>query len=154
MVDAGPVQVAAGISDSFLVEAERALAEGDLDKAEYWLGMADLGYWSSADARLRWAWRVAEVKAARGQSVDAVGVVDRLTQLVAEPSSFGSGTSGGSVYGTYVALRPTMQAELVPQVLDLAPSIEWPARFQMARAWCADVELPDRPAWCGSGEAP
>ncbi len=153
-VDAAPVQVAAGISDTFLIEAERALAGGDLDKAEYWLGMADLGYWSSADARLRWAWRVAEVKAARGHATEAASVVDRLMDLVAEPSSFGPGTSGGSVYGTYVALRPTMQAELVPQVLDLTPSIEWPTRFQTARTWCADVEPQARPAWCGSGEAP
>lgn len=154
VVDTESAQLVAGLSDSYLREAERAQAQGDLDQAEYWLGMADLGYWARSDARLKWAWRLAEVKAARGDAADAVALVDRLQDLVSEPSSFGPGTGGGAVYGTYVALRPTMQAELVPQVLDLTPTIDWPARLQTARAWCADVAPDARPAWCGTTEMP
>ncbi len=153
-VDTGPVQLAAGLSDSFLLEAERAQAQGDLDRAEYWLGMADLGYWARSDARLRWAWRLAEVKAAHGDLVDALALADRLQALVAEPSSFGPGTAGGAVYGTYVALRPTMQAELVPQVLDLTPTIDWPERSQAAESWCLGLAPNARPASCGAEVVP
>lgn len=148
VVDLAPAQLVVGLSDSYLLEAEHTQALGDLDRAEYWLGMADLGYWARSDARLRWAWRLAEVKAARGDVAGALALMDRLSAILAEPSSFGPGTGGGSVYGTYVALRPTMQAELVPQVLDLTPTIDWPARFQAARAWCADVAPDARPSWC------
>jgi hypothetical protein len=105
--------------------------------AEYWLGIADLGYWARSDSRLRWAWRLAELRAERGDFAGAVELAGRLRGLLDEPSSFGAGTGGGSVFGTYVAVRPTLESEMVPQVLDLAPTIDWPERLATARSWCA-----------------
>ncbi|MBL8095664.1 MAG: O-antigen ligase family protein [Anaerolineales bacterium] len=145
-----------GLSDAALAAAERALAAGDPAEAEYWLALADLGYWAQSSARLRWAWRLAEVRAVRGDPVGAITLASRLQELTREPSSFGPGTGGGSVYGTYVAVRPTLQAELVPQVLDLAPTVDWPARFAIATGWCAQVEATERAGLplCASGERP
>ncbi len=145
-----------GVSDAALVAAERAQTLGDLDGAEYWLGMADLGYWARSGARLRWAWRLAEVRAQRGDVLGALELADRLRALTREPSSFGLGTAGGTVYGTYVAVRPTLQAELVPQVLDLAPTVDWPTRFATAQGWCVQVDKTVRAALslCASGGRP
>ena len=145
-----------GVSDLYLSEGEKAMEAGDLDGADYWLGMADLGFWADPTARMRWGWRLAEMRARRGDSAGAISLATTLFQLVNDPSSFGPGTVGGSIYGTYVALRPTMDIEMVPQVFDLGTTVEWPERRNTVRVWCADLDAAEaaRYALCASESVP
>ncbi|HRF49067.1 MAG TPA: O-antigen ligase family protein [Anaerolineales bacterium] len=156
--DPGPTWALAthrGVSDLYLMEAEHALEAGDLALADYWLGMADLGFWAEPTARLRWGWRLAELEALRGNAATAIDLADRVFALADDPSSFGPGTVGGSIYGTFVALRPTVDAEFVPQVFDLGATVDWPERRALALTWCAAL-APDseRPALCNAEIGP
>ena len=138
-----------------LATVREALAAGDIDQVEYWLAMGELGMWVRPEARLDWVWRLAEARRLRGDVAGALAFAHGAFRLAHSASSFGPGIDGGSVYGTYVAVAPTMAVEFVPQVVDLGVTVDWPQRLAVTQTWCAAlVPEADRSTLCEEESVP